>query len=82
MIVLISAGKRIERILLFVMGVWDNLAVRIWVWEYPEIFVSVDITLSIVYIQLVPVQCNNSQYRIWETEDLTENMVWQLTGSY
>lgn len=32
MIVLGSARKRIERILLFVKGVWDNLAVGVWVW--------------------------------------------------
>lgn len=61
MITLISARKRIERILLFVKGVWDNLAMGIRVWEYPETYVSADITHPIVYIQLVPVQFDNSR---------------------
>lgn len=61
MITLVSARKRIERILLFVKGVWDNSATGIQVWEYPETYASADIIHPIVYIQLVPVQCDNSQ---------------------
>lgn len=67
--------------LIFIKGGWDNWAVGIWVWEYPETYVSADITLPIIYTQLVPVQCDSSQQRIGEAMDLTEIVIWQVPGS-
>lgn len=57
--VLVSASKSIQTILTFTKRGRDILAVGFWVWEYSETSVSTDITVPIIYIQLVSAQCHN-----------------------